>query len=273
MTPDYFRSIGISVLRGRGFTAADDSAGPRIMAINSTLARQVFPGEDPLGKAIVVRGEPTEIVGIVTDARQFGVEAPVRPEMYAPHAQPFVSWIRGTMDLVVHTDVDPLSIAGAVRAAVWAVDPTAPIANVKTMDRWAAEDVAGPKFRTLLLGSLSAVALLLAVVGITGVLSYAVGRRTPEFGVRAALGATSGDIVRIVLADGGRLIGVGVAVGLAISLIGARFIRSVLFGIGASDPITIALVTAGVVLVSFVAMLVPAVRAGRVSPMVAMRAE
>ncbi|MEE8117095.1 MAG: ABC transporter permease, partial [Gemmatimonadales bacterium] len=273
VTPDYFRSIGISVLRGRGFTAADDSVGPRVMAINSTLARQFFPGEDPLGKAIVVRGELTEIVGIVTDARQFGVEAPVRPEMYAPHAQPFVSWIRGTMDLVVHTDVDPLSIAGAVRAAVWTVDPTAPIANVKTMERWAAEDVAGPRFRTLLLGSLAAVALLLAGIGITGVLSYAVGRRTPEFGVRAALGATSADVVRIVLADGSRLIGIGVAVGLAASLIGARFIRSVLFGIGASDPITIVLVTGGVVLVSFVAMLVPAVRAGRVSPMVAMRAE
>lgn len=273
VTPDYFHAMGLTVLTGRGFSVADDSAGRPVMAINQTLARQLFPGEDPIGRAIMVQGEPHEIVGIVNDARQFGVEAPVRPEMYAPHAQPFVSWIRGTMDLVVHTDVDPLAVAPAVRQAVWSVDPTTPITNLKTMETWAAEDVSGPRFRTLILGTLAAIALLLAAVGITGVLSYAVGRRTPEFGLRAALGATSQDVVRIVLGQGARLIGVGVAVGLALSVVGARSIRTVLFEVGAGDPVTVVLVTAGVVLVSLAAMLIPAIRAGRVNPVVAMRME
>lgn len=273
VTPDYFQTMGISVLRGRGFTAADDSAGPGVIAINQTLAQQLFAGEDPLGNSIMVQRAPHEIVGVVTDARQFGVEAPVRAEMYAPHAQPFVSWIRGSMDLVVHTEVDPMSVAGAVRQAVLSVDATTPIAEIKTMDRWATEDVSGPRFRTTLLGTFASVALLLAVVGITGVLSYAVGRRTPEFGLRAALGATHGDVVRIVLAQGARLVSVGVLIGLGLSLLGARLIRSVLFGVDASDPLTVTLVTVGVVAVSFGAMLVPAIRAGRVSPTVAMRAE
>lgn len=273
VTPEYFHAMGITVVTGRGFTAADDSAGPGVIAINQTLARHLFEDEDPIGKSIVVQRQPHEIVGIVSDARQFGVEAPVRPELYAPHAQPFVWWIRGSMDLVVHTEVDPLSVASAVRQAVWSVDPMTPITNLKTMERWASEDVSGPRFRTLILGTLAAIALALAAVGITGVLSYAVGRRTPEFGLRAALGATSTDVVRIVLLQGARLIGVGVAVGLSLSFVGARYIRSVLFEVGVSDPVTVVLVTAGVVLVSLTAMLIPAVRAGRVSPMVAMRME
>lgn len=273
VTPDYFAAIGISVVRGRAFTAADDAESPLVIAVNQTLAEQLYPGEDPLGKSIVVQGEPHEIVGVVTDVRQFGVEAPVRPEMYAPHAQPFVSWIRGPMDLVIETDVDPLAVAGQVRQAVWSVDATAPIARIKTMARWAAEDVSSPRFRTLILGTLATVALLLAAVGIAGVLSYAVGTRTAEFGVRTALGATGTDVARMVLLQGGRLVGTGIVVGIALSLTAAQFMQSVLFEVGAFDTVTLVLVTAGVAVTSLAAMLAPALRASRVSPMVAMRAE
>jgi putative ABC transport system permease protein len=273
VTPDYFRTMGISVLRGRGFTAADDSAAPLVAVINQTLAASLFPGEDPLGKRIEVQRTAPEVIGIVTDVRQFGVQAEVRPEIYAPHAQPFVPWIRRSMDLVVHTERDAESLASPVREAVWSVDPTAPIASMRTMERWVADDISAPRFRTLLVGAFAVSALLLALIGIGGVLSYSVARRTREFGLRAAIGATSTDVLRMVLAQGARIIAIGVGIGLAGSLLAARILRGILFQVSPSDPLTMAVVTGTVVLVAFAAMLVPAARAARVSPVIAMRTE
>jgi predicted permease len=273
VTPDYFRTMGISVLRGRGFTAADDSAAPLVAVINQTLAASLFPGEDPLGKRIEVQRTAPEVIGIVTDVRQFGVQAEVRPEIYAPHAQPFVPWIRRSMDLVVHTERDAESLASPVREAVWSVDPTAPIASMRTMERWVADDISAPRFRTLLVGAFAVYALLLALIGIGGVLSYSVARRTREFGLRAAIGATSTDVLRMVLAQGARIIAIGVGIGLAGSLLAARILRGILFQVSPSDPLTMAVVTGTVVLVAFAAMLVPAARAARVSPVIAMRTE
>lgn len=272
VTADYFEAIGINVVRGRGFTAADDSSSVPVIAINQTLANGLFPGENPLGRYIEVQlEEPHEIVGVVSDAHQFGVQAPVLPEVYAPHAQPFVSWIRRSMDLVVHTDVEPEAIASTVRAAVWSVDPAAPITNMKTMERWVSEDVSAPRFRTILLSAFSFAALLLTVVGISGVLSYAVARRTAEFGLRAALGASRADVTHMILGQGGTLVALGGSIGIGVAIIGGRVVESLLFQVESVDLLTLVSVAVGVALVSFVAMLIPAIRAGRISPMVAMR--
>jgi len=272
VTVDYFQSIGISLVRGRPFSRADDSASASVIVINQTLADQLFPGEDPLGKFIEVQlDEPHQVVGVVTDAHQFGVASAVRPEIYAPHAQLFVSWIRRSMDLVVHTDVDPESVVSSVREAIWAIDASVPIANVKTMERWVAEDVSGPRFRTVLLSTFSVVALILAVVGIAGVLSYAVTRRTPEFGLRAALGASKSDVFGLVFRQGGTLTLLGCTLGAALSLLSSRFLQSLLFDMNGFDTVTMTTVLGVVVLVSMLSMSIPAIRAGRISPMVAMR--
>jgi putative ABC transport system permease protein len=273
VTLDYFATLGIELQRGRLFTTADDSASASVLVINEALAGVMFPGEDPLGKSIVVQRVPREIVGIVSDVRQFGVLADTRSEIYAPHAQPFVSWIRATMDLAIHVDGDAMAVAATVQRKIWEIDTQVPISDVRTMALWAADDIAAPRFRTYILGLFSTVALALAAVGIAGVLMYAVSHRTREFGVRVAIGATQSDLLALTFRHGLKLIVAGLALGLIGSFVATRALRSILFDIEPTDPLTMAAVTGLLGLIAIIAVLVPALRATRVSPLEAMRAD
>jgi len=239
--------------------------------ISDELARLYFAGEDPVGRRLLWgplgKEEALEIIGVVGDVRHRGLDVGLRQTIYAP------SLTLGFTNLVIRTTDDPVSLAAAVRREVAAIDPNQPVANIKTMERWVSESVAQPRFRTLLLGMFSAAALLLAMVGIYGVMSYVVSQRTHELGVRMALGARAGDVLRLVISQGMRLALAGVAIGLAAAFALTRLIKELLFGVRATDPmtfVTIALLLTGVALV---ACYLPARRATKVDPMVALRHE
>jgi len=268
---DYFRAMRIPLLKGRNFTEVEVRDNAKVVVISDELARLYFPGEDPLGQRLL-RGplgkeEPLEIIGIVGDIRHRGLDSVLRQTIYSP------SLSLGFTNLVIRTKNDPVSLAAAVRREVAAIDPNQPVANIKTMERWVSESVAQPRFRTLLLGLFSGAALLLAMVGIYGVMSYAVSQRVHELGVRMALGARAGDVLRLVIKQGMRLALAGVAIGLASAFALTRLIKDLLFGVRATDPLTFVTITLLLTGVALVACYLPARRATKVDPMVALRHE
>ncbi len=268
---DYFRAMRIPLLKGRNFTEVEVRDNAKVVVISDELARLYFAGEDPLGQRLL-RGplgkeEPLEIIGIVGDIRHRGLSSGLRQTIYSP------SLSLGFTNLVIRTKNDPVSLAAAVRREVAAIDPNQPVANIKTMERWVSESVAQPRFRTLLLGLFSGAALLLAMVGIYGVMSYAVSQRVHELGVRMALGARAGDVLRLVISQGMRLALAGVAIGLASAFALTRLIKDLLFGVRATDPLTFATITLLLTGVALVACYLPARRATKVDPMVALRHE
>jgi putative ABC transport system permease protein len=276
ITPDYFRTLGITVLRGHTFSESDREGPPSVCVINETLAREFFPGEDPVGKHLKQGGvdrpinDWMEIVGVVGDVKYGGLHAKVQPAYYLPFAQ--APW--GDMSLVIRSAVgDPAALVPAIREEVWSLDRDLPVARVKTMDDLLSGSVAQPRFRTLLLSVFSAMALLLASVGIYGVMSYTVARRTQEIGVRLALGAQLGDILRLVVGQGMRLVLLGILLGLAGAFALARVMSGLLYGVTATDPLTFAGVSLLLSAVALVACLVPARRATKVDPQVAIRYE
>jgi putative ABC transport system permease protein len=266
---DYFRAMRIPLRRGRTFTEAEVHDNAKVGLISEVLAERFFAGEDPLGQRLRMNwgGEPYEIIGIVGDVRHRGLDGGLVQTIYFPSLR------LGYANLVIRTATDPVSLAAAVRKEVTAIDPNQPVANVKTMDQWVAESVAQPRFRTLLLGVFSAVALLLSVVGIYGVLSYAVTERTHELGIRLALGARAQDVLKLVVKQGMRLALGGVALGLVASFALTRLMEGLLFGVRASDPLTFLAITLLLTSVALVACFVPARRAAKVDPLVALRHE
>jgi putative ABC transport system permease protein len=271
VTPGYFQAIGMTLLRGRSFTSADDSSAVQVGVINEAMARQQYPGEDPIGKQMTVQGQSREIVGIVSDVKELGLAADPSMAFYSPQAQELVDWMRRTMTLTLRTTVDPLSVAEAARTTIWSVDETIPISQVRTMESVVTANVAQPRFRTTLLAIFASVALLLASIGIAGVVGYTVAQRVPEFGVRKALGAQERDLLALVLGQGMRLTLLGVGIGLVGAFGTTRLLSSMLFEVPAIDIATFAGVT---LLLSGVAMLasyLPARRASRVDPMTALR--
>jgi putative ABC transport system permease protein len=272
VTPDYFRAMGIRLIRGRGFNAHDDSRAPRVAIINETLARQFFPNEDPIGKRILVTNGPDvwrQIVGIVADIKQYGVDKETTCQVYDPFAQsPFQS-----LNVVLRTADPPAALGSLLRPAVYAVDKDQPIGTIQPLEEILGATVAKQRFAMLLLIVFSVVALVIAAVGIYGVMAYSVVQRTGEFGIRMALGAQRGDVLRLVLAHGGRLVGAGLLIGLGVTLATSRVMDSMLFQTNAHDPVTFSLTTLLLAAVALAACLLPARRATRVNPIEALRTE
>src|ERR1041384_2188130 len=269
VTPDYFRAMGIRLQRGRVITDADTADSPKVVVISETMARRYFEGEDPLGKGLLFGKDRREIVGIVSDVKYFGLNLEARPAMYFSEQQ----YAERGMSLVLRTSGDSMSLASAVRSEVQTLDQNLAVSNVMPMEQLVSASLAEPRFVLLLLGVFAGAALVLSVIGVYGVVSYSVTQRSHEIGVRMALGAQIGDVLKLVLRQGMLLVGSGVAIGLGGAFVMSRLMESLLFGVGARDLITFAataLVLAGVALG---ACFVPARRAAKVDPMVALRYE
>jgi putative ABC transport system permease protein len=275
VSPDYFNAVGATVLRGRAPDERDVPGAPLAVAVNESLARRDFPGEDPLGKRISFgatrEGQPIwfQIVGVVADVRSLELGAEPSPEMYTSYLQdPFAG-----MSYVVRSSVEPESLVPAVREAVRGVDRAQPVADVRTMEQIVTEAAAQPRFNSLLLGLFASMALVLAAAGIYGVMSYSVTQRTHEIGVRIALGAQSGDVLRFIVGQGMAMALTGVGAGLACALVLTRVMSSLLYGVSATDPATFAAVALLLTAVALLASYLPARRATKVDPMVALRYE
>ena len=272
-TPDYFHTMEIPIVRGRAFTEQDKAGATAVVIVNETLARQHWPGQDPIGKRIRFYGPPEragwmEIVGVVKDVKH-ELNIPVTPEYYLPHAQD--SW--QAMILVARTSVEPSSLAGALRQQVWAIDKDQPVFDVKTMQEVRSSSVALYSFSSVMLAIFAGVALVLAAVGIYGVMAFAVTQRTQEIGIRMALGARTADVLKLVVKHGMKLALIGIVIGLAGSWALTRFIEKLLVGVEATDLLTFSLVSLCLLVAAFVACYLPARRATKVDPLVALRYE
>lgn len=275
VSPAYFQVMGIPLVAGRTFERHDSPSSPRVSIISQALARLHFPNQDPLGKRLVfgfppgVRGEEREIVGIVGDVRAMALGEKPGPMMYVPYAQePF--W---GANLVVKSALDPASVAATIRLKVREMDRDLPVTDLATMPEVIGASVAEPRFRALLLGLFAAMALALAATGIFGVISYSVSCRTNEIGIRMALGASRGTILRMVLRETLGLTFAGLAIGVPCALAAARLVQHMLFGVSAHDPATLVGVALVLSAVAALAGYVPARRATRVEAMVALRQE
>jgi putative ABC transport system permease protein len=267
---NYFTALHIPLLRGRHFTEQEVRQGDKVTIVSQQLVDTVFPNEDPLGKRLIseMSKQAFEIIGVVGDIRHRSLAGQPFPAMYFPTRNS-----GGRMNLVIRTQGDPLSIVGAVRKEVHALDRDQPIAAVKKMSDWVDSSVAEPRYRTTLLGMFAALAMILAATGIYGVMSYSVAQRTHEIGVRMALGARQLDVLKLVVRQGMALTIVGVVLGLLGAFALTRVMQSLLFEVTAKDPFTFAAVAALLIAVAFVACFIPAHRATKVDPLVALRYE
>ncbi len=271
-TPGYLATLGIPLLEGRWFTDADRRDAPPVMSVNRALAERLWPGGDALGKRVrLLSGESFEwtVVGVVGDVRQTGLARDPAPEIYLPHDQ----WTFRTMFVVLRTDGDPASLAPAARRAVEAVDPDITVARVATMSDVVAESIASDRFLTALVGAFGLLALGLGAMGVYGVVAHAVARRTPEFGVRMALGSSRRRIVGRAMAEGLAPAGVGVLAGLLVAWAATRLLASVLYEVEPTDPLTWLSVIGGLAAVAALACWLPARRATRLDPSEALRAD
>jgi putative ABC transport system permease protein len=274
VSADHFKAMGIPLRRGRVFTERDTEDSPPVAVINETMVQKIFPNEDPIGKRITFDNrdknpEWFEIVGIVGDVKQYGLDQPTTMQTYEPYTQQPPS----SMMLVVRSAGDPTNLSAAIRNEVLKLDKEQPTTYIKTLNEYFAISVAQQRFSVVLLGIFAAVALVLAAVGIYGVLSYAVTQRTHEIGIRMALGAGQHDVFRLVVGRGMLLSVIGVVGGLVAAFALTRLMASLLFGVTATDAVTFASV-AGVLLgVALLACYIPARRATKVNPLIALRYE
>jgi putative ABC transport system permease protein len=274
VTPDYVQTMGIPVKRGRPFTAQDNKGSPNVVLINETFARIGWGGEDPIGKKVQFGGRDRPwrtVVGIVGDVHHTGLDQERAPQLYIPESQGHFA--DAGMDLAVRTRGDPAALAAAVQAAIRSVDPTQPILNVSTMEQVISGTAQQRRFTFILFQVFAGLALLLAAAGIYGVLAGNVTERTREIGIRSALGASRSELLGLVLRQGMTLAAAGVVVGGAASLLLARFLERLLYGVRPQDPVTFAAVVIVLLAVAVMASWGPAWRATRVSPLEAIRGE
>ena len=271
MTPGYFSVMGVRLLRGRDFTSQDRQNTTRVAIINETLARREWPSENPIGRRITMRGSKTalEIVGVVGSMKQDGLDNDPRPEVYAPHAQA----PQGAMTYVVRTASNAASVLDAVKAQVWAVDKLQTFHRTAVMEDLVETSFAGRRFSLILLGAFAVISLVLALAGLYSVISFVTAQRTSEIGVRMAVGASRGDILRLVTRQALVLVAVGVALGIGVALMVTRVLEGFLFGTTATDPVTFALVCVSLFVSAALASAVPAHRAMNVDPVIALRCE
>lgn len=271
--PNFFRAMGIPLLRGRTFTAHDTAESSPVLIINEELARTVFPGEDPIGKKLIIGWGPKspedEIVGVVGNLKHYGLDSKPGPTIYWSHARmPYDS-----MTLVARTASDPNALAAAAIREIHAIDPDQPVSDVQPMEAVVFASVSESRFNVLLLAIFASLALMLAAVGIYGVMAYNVSQRTHEIGIRVALGARTGDVMSLIVGQGLLLTIAGIAIGVAGALGLTRLMASLLFGVTATDPATYAGVSLLLAIVALAATYIPARRAMKVDPIVALRCE
>jgi predicted permease len=274
ITPDYFRVMGIRVLRGRAFTWKDDESSPEVAIVNEGMARRYWPGEDAIGKRVSINyrdGRPVwrQIVGIVNDVKHDGLTAAARPQIYVPTMQ--LTW-SGAI-LAIRAKGDPAALASTIRQQVAAIDRNQPVLHIGTMEEVLSDSVADRRFQMTLLAIFAAVALILSATGVYSVMAYAVARRTHEMGIRLALGARGRDVLKLVLGQGMRLALAGMGIGLAAAFGLTRLMRGLLFGVDALDPLTFIAVPLLLAGVALIACYVPARRAMRVDPLTSLRSE
>ena len=272
-SPDYFQTMGITVMKGRAFNDQDKAGAPPVVIVNETLAQRYWPNDAPIGKRIrfngpIDRAPWMQVVGVIRDVKH-ELDIPVTPEYYLPHAQD--AW--SSMVLVTKTAGDPAAMAGVIRQQVWAIDKDQPVFDVRTMHEVRAISVALYSFGSITMGIFAVIALVLAAIGIYGVMAFAVTQRTQEIGIRMALGARAIDVLKMVVKTGMSLAAIGVVAGLVGSFAVTRLMASLLFGISPTDVVTFTLVAAGLLLVALLACYIPARRATKVDPLVALRYE
>ncbi|MFI5094559.1 MAG: ABC transporter permease [Candidatus Acidiferrum sp.] len=282
-TPEYFRAMEIPLVRGRFLTAADDAKAPLVAVVDANFARRFWPHRDAIGQRVAIDTIPNvkpaaprwrTIVGVVGHVKHYSLDVEGREQIYFPHSQPLYGvFSPRQMTLAVRTSLDPSSVTNAIRSQVFAIDKDLPLYNIATMDQLVSNSVAQPRLNLSLLVAFAVLALALAAVGVYGVMAYAVTQRTQEFGIRMALGASPADVLKQVFLEGGRLAALGLALGLVAALTLTRLMASMLFGVKPSDPVTLGLAAAILALVALAACYIPARRATRVDPLVALRYE
>jgi len=275
VSPGYFHAMGIPLKDGREFALDDSASNARcVLIVNEAMAHRYWPGENPVGKQMedaCPKHSPALIVGLVGDSKQDSVDSQAEPELYVPYSQhPFASFL---VTFVVRTASNPHDFAAAARRAVWEVDHEQPVIQIQTMENVILESIWRQRFSATMLGIFALVALLLSAVGIYGVLSYSVSRRTHEIGIRTALGATQGNILRMVIGEGSILILLGVGAGIFAALGLTHLLAGLLYGIRPRDPFTFAALSLLLMGVGLLSVYLPARRAAKVAPMVALRHE
>ena len=276
---DYFAAMGMKLVKGRAFSRYDTEAAPGVVIINETMATRFFAGEDPIGRRLDLSGDPKDlrdIVGVVGDVRNYGVDEEVKPEVYVPFLQSapdYLSGVVSAMTIVVRSTIEPTALAAALREQVQALDKDQPVSELRTMEWYLADSMAQRRFNMLLLGAFAGVALVLAAVGIYGVIAYTVTQRRHEMGIRIALGAKGGDILRLVFGNALATTLTGIALGLSAAFALTRLLRSLLYQVSPTDPVVFAAIPLLLLSVAVIATYLPARRATLVDPIEALRAE
>src|SRR6185437_8494391 len=278
VSPEYLQTLRVPLLQGRMLNNSDTERGQYVAVVNENMAKQYFPRESALGKRIQLGALPNNqvpwmtIVGIVGDVKQ-SLATEASSEMYIPYRQADAMLPIFTMSVVVRTANDPHSEASALRSAVHDLNPNQPLVNFRTMQENIATSVSDPRFRTMLLGIFAASALLLSIIGLYGLMAYSVAQRTAEIGIRLALGAQRGDVMKMIIGDGLKLVLIGVALGIGGAFALTRLLARFLYGVVPNDPATFVAVPVILAVVALVACWIPARRAMRIDPMVALRYE